>query len=156
MRLIMSINHTSAIKYNSKIYSWHDGYYKKWWIQERVDNKRSLPISIDFDVELDEDSLIAVVYVRKYSDNNIQKISTKLLRYVGGQTHMICHKHKLPLISIPDRKLKCSCRRHEYFWCSDLNCVVCICNICASLLDIKVTNEMTQENRIFYTSRFYW
>ena len=111
----MSINHVSAIKYNSKIYSRHGGCYKKWWLQERVDNKRSLPISIDFDIELDEDSLITVVYVRTHSDNNIEKLSTKLLRYIGGQTHMICHKHKVPLISIPDRKLKYSCGRYEHF-----------------------------------------
>ena len=51
IRLIMSINHISTIKYNSKIYSRHGGCYKKWRLQERVDNKTSLPISIDYDIE---------------------------------------------------------------------------------------------------------
>ena len=115
LRVIMSVNYISDIKYNSNVFSRHGGSFKHWWLQKKVDKKQSLPIQLENEIELNSDSFITVVYIRSQNNDNLQKMSSKLLHYIGGQTHITCQKHKMPLIPIADRKLKCSCGRNEHF-----------------------------------------
>ena len=55
---------------------------------------------------------------------------------------MICHKHKSPLVPIPDRKINCICGRYERLRCPDLHCSTCICDKCALSLNKSAMNEI--------------
>ena len=114
LRLIMTINFLSDIKYNSQVYSRHGGVFKKWWLQEKIGKNKKFPTQIDGSVEFNKDSSVTVAYIRLHNNNILQKISSELLQYIGGQSHMICHKHKIPLVPIPDRKIKYICGHFEH------------------------------------------
>ena len=142
LRTIMTVSHVSDVKYNACIYSRHGGCYKRWWLEKKIGTNKSYPVQIDTEPHIDENTSITVVYVRCQT-TNLEDISKKLLHYIGGQTHIICHNHKLPLIPVPDRKAKCSCDNLEHFRCPDLDCMVCICNKCAATLDKETINIIT-------------
>ena len=70
------------------------------------------------------------------------------MEYIGGQTHIICENHKLPLIPVPDRKTKFQYGAKEHIQYPDLVCTICICKKCATeknqniLIKISVNNEI--------------
>ena len=58
----------------------------------------------------------------------------KFMRYIGGQDHILCHKHHLPLITSAEKEKKCNCGRKECLTCPEINCKICICNKCANAI----------------------
>ena len=97
------------MKYYAHIYSRLGGYHTKWWYQER--NKTfSIPVQVEHSPILKANAEHTAVYIRFQSDA-LSGVSKELLRYIGGQTHIICGKHKLPMIPVPDRKANCRCGR---------------------------------------------
>ena len=108
LRLVTCVTHLSTpMKYHAYTYSRHGGCHTKWWFQERK-NLLSLPIQVDDVPVLKPNAEHTAVYIR-CQNNTLTDISKELLRYIGSQTHIICGKHKLPMIPVPDRKAKCRC-----------------------------------------------
>ena len=46
LRLKMTINFLSDIKYNSQVYSRHGGGFKKWWLQEKLGKNKKLLLKL--------------------------------------------------------------------------------------------------------------
>ena len=98
--------------YNAQIYSRHGGRYNKWWYQEIINSKISYPIKIDIDSIPNYQGGVIRIYVR-HSGIYMADICKKLPHYIGGQTHIICKNHRLPLIHVPDRIAKFKCGKKE-------------------------------------------
>ena len=145
LRLVTCVTHLSTpMKYHAYTYSRHGGCHTKWWFQERK-NLLSLPIQVDDAPVLKPNAEHTAVYIR-CQNNTLTDISKELLRYIGGQTHIICGKHKLPMIPVPDRKAKCRCGRIEHLRCPDLECSICICDKCADNHDSNIINEVHEDD----------
>ena len=54
----------------------------------------------------------------------------EFIKNIGGQNHVHCQKHKLPLIRSNERERKCQCGRNEYYRCCNFHCKVNICRSC--------------------------
>ena len=64
------------------------------------------------------------VFVWK-DEQDLNSLSTEFLTYIGGQAHIQCARHKMPLITSTERKLKCSCGRIKFFCCCSLHFEEC-------------------------------
>ena len=65
-----------------------------------------------------------------------------MLRCIWGQTHIVGGKHKLPMITVPDRIENFQCGWNEHLCCPELECVICICDKCTNNLDGIIVNEI--------------
>ena len=90
------------MKYYAHIYSRHCGRHKKWWYQNRNKNF-PIPIQVEHSSILKANAEHMAVYIRCQIDD-LSGVSKDLLRYIGGQTHIICGKDKLPMIPVTDSK----------------------------------------------------
>ena len=139
LRMIQCITHLTDIKYDAHLYFRHGGYHSNWWYQKR---NKEIPIQCNNAVsKVNQCGEYMAVYYRCNS-KHITDVSKSLLKYIGGQTHILCAKHKMPMIPVPDRKAKCKCGNKEYLRCPELKCVNCICQKCAEELDSTVVNEV--------------
>ena len=147
LRLILCINQLSDISYDAYIYSRHGGSHSKWWYQEKIKGKgNTIPIQSDcHSPQLIGHGIYYGVYIQ-CKTSHIGDVGKELMQYIGGQTHIICATHKLPMVHVPDRKAKCKCGRKEHFRCPELNCLNCICGQCADSLDISIVNEIKETN----------
>ena len=95
LRLITGITEINRIQYDAFIFSRHGGYHSKWWYQARKNSSNrtncfNTLIQIVGDCpDLIEDATYTAVYV-KCKNNSLAEISKELLRYIGGQTHIVC------------------------------------------------------------------
>ena len=128
LRLMVNTTHINTSTYNVQIYSQDGGRYKKLWYQERINSKISYPIQIDSDPIPNDQGDVIRIYVR-HGGISMADISKQLLHYIGGQTHIICKNHRLPLIPVPDRIAKCKCGKKEHIPCPHLDCTACIYQI---------------------------
>ena len=53
-------------------------------------------------------SIIKVAIYVRITNINIDQLMKEFLSYVGGQSHVLCHKQKLPLIVSQDKNMICS------------------------------------------------
>ena len=74
---------------------------------------------------------------------DITTLGSEFLTYLGGQNHIQCVKHKVPLIYLVYRKLTCACGRKEHYRFSSFGCQCCICKRCC---------DNTNSDRINYIS----
>ena len=131
------------MKYYAHIYIRNGGCHTKWCYQER--NKTfSITIQDEHSPILKSNAEHTAVYIRCQSDA-ISEVSKELLCYIGGQTHIIFGKHKLPMIPVPDRKANYICGRNEHFRCPDLECSIFICDKCAANYDLSIINEVNED-----------
>ena len=147
LRLILCINHLSDISYDACSYSRHGGSHSKWWYQEKIKGKgNTVPIQLDcHSPQLIGHGVYYGVYIQ-CKPSHIGDVGKSLMKYIGGQTHIICATHKLPMVHVPDRKAKYKCGRKEHYRCPELNCLNCICGKCADSLDINIVNEIEETN----------
>ena len=65
------------------------------------------------------------------------------MSYIGGQTHTVSNNHKLPLIPVPDRKLKLiTCNRVEHFRFPGVRCDIWLCKKFAENNNEGVVNKV--------------
>ena len=81
----------------------------------------------------DTDRVIAVYVKKKIID--VHSLNFEYMKYIGGQHHIHCEVHKIPLIYSHNRSKKCNCGRKETYSCASLNCPTCICQRCVDQLD---------------------
>ena len=64
------------------------------------------------------------------------------MKYIGGQTYIICAMRKLLMVHVPDRKANYKCGRNEHLLYTEPNCLNYICWKCADHLDANIVNEI--------------
>ena len=60
------------------------------------------------------------------------------MKYIGGQSHVQCREHRLPMIWSSDRFNKCACTNQERYMCAQFDCNICICYQCFDKLNPDV------------------
>eukprot|EP00957_Ditylum_brightwellii_P195122 14867516-Ditylum_brightwellii.AAC.1 len=101
------------------------------------------------------DFLIFITAFVKIEDLDMDKLRGAFLRNIGGQTHVQCGVHKLPLIAPTARENKYSgCGRQDHMRCCEFNCDVFLCNRCfngkqhnAKTLVFLISEEETDEGQ---------
>ena len=133
----------SATKYNGTFISRHGGCHSGWWLQNRTKKVMQIPFQIDkLPSVVPDNATVTTVYV-KNTDTSLKKYGYDILKFIGGQTHAICHNHDHPLIPVPDRIATCvNCDRKEHFRCPELGCCVCLCKKCYDKLDDNTINRI--------------
>ena len=78
----------------------------------------------------------------------IDKMRNEFLKNLGGQSHVQCQEHRLPLISSTERSNKCQCGKKEFYRCCDLDCKVCLCKHCYKNCDENTTTFIPAVNQV--------
>ena len=88
------------------MFSRHGGSsYKMWWESDRMSDI-NIHVSKDHMNQLEWWNTRNGVYVTtKKAD--IQKMNRYNLRYIGGQNHVVCRNHNIPLIVAEERQYTC-------------------------------------------------
>ena len=123
---ILSHQQINATEYNAEIFGRHGGSHSKWFYQGRKD---------PYCIQIDDDPVLEIIAMRiivwkKVAAQDIQKINIEFMKNIGGQTHVVCGVHNMPLVTMFDKIKKCNCGRKELYGCPDLTCRTCICNAC--------------------------
>ena len=159
LRLILSrdVKPGPSNKWSGTVFCRHGGPdHQSWWKQSR--NTPQILQTVDGSLDtFDWSKLHVAVYV-KTQCSEIVKMRDDFLRYMGGQSHVICAKHNLPLIVSSNIKEPRMCNHTQHvttknksrdkisFVCPDLRCQVGICKICFERFDKSVISELF-ENR---------
>ena len=116
--------------YKAEVYSRHGSTFKKWWYQHR--NQKHSTCSDNEPGMNKKNHTYTVAYVKLYNFDE-QSNKRKLLKLLGGQCHVICATHDLPLVRSRGH-LQCSTckKRQDYLCCSVSSCQ---CNICKKCFD---------------------
>ena len=123
----------------------HGGIFRgNYWIQHRSD---SYPIQYTQSSSLqfcDYEKYIAV-YVRSNTTDKIKKRDI-FMQSIGGQAHVMCKDHHIPLIRAKkDCKFVCCwnnrCKK-AHLVCPEANCRVCLCKVCYERCDCNVVTHI--------------
>ena len=146
----------SDVKWEGLSYFRHGGEFKSWWKVERL---KRLPIHSVFPVDVYGIDTNVMIYVKKY-DVNIDDIRNTFLKYIGGQSHVYCKLHKLPLIVVPTSKNYCGleisgqahshCKRKIYYGCPNIFCDVSICQKCFNQYSKSTVSFISNEMLTLY------
>ena len=101
-----------------------DKSFPKWWTDKRTLTQQ--PIQIEDtpnSCNLSYHDNYTLVYVR-LEDIDLTSIRDQFLTNIGGQVHVQCENHRMPLIASMDRANKCACGKKDHFRCSVFNCDV--------------------------------
>ena len=139
LRCVASIEYKDGVKYDAEIFSRHGKMHDKWWYQNRKD---SLCIQSSTPPRLKIGARTIACYI-KMKDSDFNSLNSEFLKYIGGQSHVVCSIHNMPLITSINRKMKCNCGRNEHFSCPILNCTTCICKRCTDEKDIQETHRIS-------------
>ena len=123
-------------KWDGDIYSRHGGHYSGWWYDERY---QTIPIQLlEYPEEpkpIDFDVLVYVIV----AEAKVTEMRKKFMVNLGGQSHVLCKDHELPMIESTDRDRKCFCGRKEYYRCCEFQCKVVLCKKCLKNYDVDQT-----------------
>ena len=136
LRCVLSTWDIENNKWNAEMYSRHGNHFNSWWYQERHDY---IPRQSNLPQSLPENRPYTLIYVRLEAID-ISSHRNEFLKSLGGQFHVQCNEHRLPLIASFERSHKCQCGRKEHYRCSCLSCEVFLCKRC---LDIHDENNIT-------------
>ena len=140
-----NINH-----WDGDTYFRHGGEYSKWW---KANRKKQLPIHTCFP-KIERGLVDILVYVRK-CEKAIEDIRKEYLIYIGGQTHVLCREHNIPLIVLPNSNRTCQkradkslslCQKKIYYGCPHLNCTAQICKQCFNKCKKNIDNFISPIN----------
>ena len=105
------------------LYHCHEGdHFSGWWCQNRYDT-----LSTQKDIPIFEASKpYTFIYVKR-SKVDISSLGSENLSYIGGQYHILCSMHGLPLINSTEKEYACSCGRKEFYRRCSIDYMACIC-----------------------------
>ena len=135
-------------KWNGEIYARHcNEMYSSWWYQRRKDYiwyQRS-PSG-----KMKDNVAYTLAYVRA-KITNVEAVRDEYMQYIGGQSHVKCEHHDIPLIASVDRSKECSCcDEKEFLTCPKIGCNTKICKKCFEELDVEeeytVHHNVEEEN----------
>ena len=127
------------LNYSSEVFSRHGGQHCNWFYQHRNDYYCREWVD---NPSFRENGKRIFIYCRKVSQK-MEDVNRELMKYIGGQTHIVCDVHKIPLITMFNRVKKCECGKSEHFACADPKCRTCICKRCANQLDSNIINKIS-------------
>ena len=138
-----SIRNINSFK--GKIYSRHGRFqHTSWWKQERGSQ---FPIQVINDVisNINMNHVEVLVFV-KHKRESKEKMRDEFLRYIGGQSHVYCERHNIPLITSYNKDYRCcsqGCNRKVSCCCPEITCKSRICKRCFDSLDENSRNYIT-------------
>lgn len=117
-----------GVPWEGDIYSKHEGEkFYSWWYNKST---QQIPIKVDTPPEtLPLDQVYTLAYVCKES-NSVNDLRNEFMKSIGGQTHVQCEVHKVPLIPSTEKTRNCSCGKRESMRCCHLFCNVQLCKPC--------------------------
>ena len=129
----------------------HGGIFTGWWSLER---EKKLPIQIeDIPKSILIENLFSLVYVKQTSVNT-GNIREKMMKHIGGQTHVLCAHHHIPLIvqssTLNQKKTKCLsnlCDQPIYFGCPLSHCTSNLCLKCFHKYEVNILNYVRYEEK---------
>ena len=128
LRTIVGNRTLQHFHWDGIIFSRHGGsQFPLWWCDEK---RQNLPIQLEtLPEELPYNETYVLAYVRR-EDTLSSEVRNEFLQNLGGQVHVHCEEHDLPLIISSERTNKCKCGRKEYLRCCELFCKTNICKRC--------------------------
>ena len=134
LRVIVKMsNMDDSNEWNGEVYSRHGNSHCNWW-HFSWDNDLSTQVDVLPTFNLSDQDRVIAVYVKKRVID-FQTLNYEYLKYIGGQQHVFCKTHEIPLIYSCNRNKKCNCGRKETFTCAKLDCHTCICQRCVDQMD---------------------
>ena len=129
-------------KWDGELFTRHGGYFSRWFHQKR--NSKMTTQVVTKTPSLSGDEVYLFVYVCD-EGTELTKVREEFLRNIGGQSHVRCHSHSMPLIRSTESSLKCKCGRRSYLRCSTFECKVNICRQCFEKVDREDTYHLHEE-----------
>ena len=119
----------------------YGGLFNKWWVTKRNGTASRVLKATVFPADLAELRMGIYVVVENVGMCQHRR---NYLKYIGGQNHVLCGKHELPLITSyvkkGGRSLRCrlmvhgsECGRKEEYRCPAEGCTSCVCKVCYAL-----------------------
>ena len=148
MYFISRVEIGNECKWNGEIYAHHcNEMYLSWWFQRLKDYiwyQRS-PSG-----KMKDNVAYTLAYVRA-KITNVEAVRDEYMQYIGGQSHVKCEHHDMPLIASVDRSKECSCcDEKEFLTCPKIGCNSKICKKCFEELDVEeeytVHHNVEEEN----------
>lgn len=123
----------TTINFNEVSYMRHGNEFMSWWKAERP---HKLPIHSEFP-KVQTNNIHIAVYVRLELPQ-VGEARDAFITYIGGQSHVFCSEHKIPLIVERESRFVCMhrndngdpCKQKAYFGCPSMLCTVKICKTC--------------------------
>ena len=145
LRYISTIFNERNGTFDSFVFARHGGDFSDWWFQQR-ENKIMIEYS-RYPV-LETNHKYTLAYIRS---DAIDESSVKLefLELLGGQSHVRCHRHKMPLIVSPNKE-KCSrcSKRREFYCCTVHDCDIRLCKKCFNDCDPETNHFIEAINTV--------
>ena len=113
----------------------NDQYFSSWWMVKR---NGVLPIKVDVLPTSINISNFNIVIYSKESQSNLSDIRKHFMKSIGGQSHVYCVKHNIPLIIAKKNDKKClksfdsniNCKHNIQYMCPKPDCNLGICHNC--------------------------
>ena len=140
LRCLITVDSEIEHKWVGNCYTRHGTeMFPSWWTQGRSTKPHH---SHNFDMQnVNFYGHNIAIYCKVKTDNQVSNEKrNEFLSYIGGQLHIQCGEHKMPMISSGKTEKKCQkCnKRKEYISCPNLNCNVRLCKPCSSELDPNI------------------
>ncbi len=120
------------VKYNAYIFSRHGGLHKGWWYQGRNDE---IPTKSHEEVPRTKANYKNMLCYIRTREVDCSSANIQFLKYIGGQSHVICKEHKMPLIHSSTRSSLCKCGKKEFVRCPNISCQCCVCKECFATMN---------------------
>ena len=137
--------------WKAELYSRHGGsQHGSWWKQDRRSKFCLKTTDGSLSDITDVDTIDVLVYVR-LSSVELDNLRKEFLRYIGGQSHLLCSKHNLPLITSHDKEYRCNkpvdgiskrCNRKGSFCCPEFQCSTITCKKCFQTYNVNEINNI--------------
>ena len=145
LRLCASTFNEVNGRFEGDVFSRHGDSFTSWWFKSRGE---SLHLQSVCGPSLQPNRSYTVVYVR-LDHLNLEATRNELLVLQGGQSHVQCRTHKMPLIRSREKR-KCSiCKRwKEHLCCNHPFCLTNICKKCFHNKDKSIINFISHQGQI--------
>ena len=146
LRTLIITNHPNASinTWKGHIYSRHGNQFCKYWYQERG-SKFPIKKRLRKDLAISDE---VILVFKRIQIEHFNSYRNRYLKLIGGQTHVRCETHKLPLIVSYNKKrvcTECGTKRSKYC-CTNEKCNVCLCQQCFKSFSEKEFSFLNTNN----------
>ena len=132
-------------RFKGEVFSRHGDSFTGWWFTSRGEE---LHLQSVREPSLEPSRRYTIVYVR-LDHLNLEATRNELLVLQGGQSHVQCGTHKMPLIrSRGERKCSICKRWKEHLCCNHPFCLTNICKKCFHTKDESIINFISHQGQI--------
>ena len=127
----------------------HGGpHYPRWWKSE-INKSVSIKYGRNDLSRIDWSNVHCYIYIKRNGINH-KKRKRDFLKYIGGQCHVVCDVHNLPLIVSNKKERKCCyqeddspCNKICYYTCPEDSCQVKLCKHCFRKCNMDQINNIS-------------